>query len=218
MTSETQVLQMPSIGAILRRAGTTLLFATVLPMAVFYGVYAYAGLRAAVGVTVGWYYAALVLRVLRRKPVLGAIALGAGLLTVRAVVTFWTNSAFVYFLQPVAGTVATATAIAATALTSRPLLERLAHDFCPFPPALSDRLRANKFFRYASALWALTYLVNAVGTVWLLTSSSIGGFLVLKTVLSPALTTFSIALSYLLFRMLLRGEHVAIRWGRPATA
>ncbi|HEY2042453.1 MAG TPA: VC0807 family protein [Jatrophihabitans sp.] len=213
------VVDMPGPRAIARRALGTLLVVSILPMAVFYTSYAVGGLRAAVGVTVAWYYAGLLWRVGRRKPVLGAALLGAGLLTIRAVVMFWTGSAFLYFLQPVAGTVATATAIAATALTGRPLIDRLAHDFCPFSPALSERLRENRFFHYASALWALTYFINAAGTVWLLSRSSVGGFLMVKTVLSPMLSASTLLLTYLTFRWMMRKEGVQIRWGEvPATA
>jgi hypothetical protein len=145
---------------------------------------------------------------------MGAVCLGAGLMTVRAAVTFWTGSAFLYFLQPVAGTVATATAIAVTALAGRPMLERLMHDFVPMPGALSERLHANRFFGYTSVIWTLVYLVNAAGTVWLLTNASLGGFLVLKTVLSPVLTGSAVVASYLLFRWLMRREGVQIRWQR----
>jgi hypothetical protein len=212
------VIDLPCMAQIARRAGTTVLVASVLPMGVFYLTSVLAGLRAAVAVTVAWYYAGLLWRRARRKPVVAAAMLGAGLLTLRAVVMFWTGSAFLYFLQPVAGTIATAVAIAVTGLVGRPLLERLAHDFCPLPPALTDRLRASRFFRYASALWALTYAVNAVGTVWLLSNSSLGSFLLLKTVLSPVLTVFAVALTYALFRALMHRERVQIRWGRPALA
>jgi hypothetical protein len=211
------VIDLPCIAQIARRAGATILVASVLPMVVFYLTFAWAGLRAAVAVTIAWYYAGLLWRLARRKPVLGAALLGAGLLTLRAVVMFWTGNAFLYFLQPVAGTVATATAIAVTALAGRPLLERLAHDFVPLPPALTERLQANRFFRYASALWALTYLVNAVGTVWLLSNASLGGFMLLKTLMSPVLTVVSVALTFALFRLLMRRERVQIRWGHPAT-
>jgi hypothetical protein len=198
--------------AIALYAGRTVLFASVLPMAVFYLVLTVAGLSAAVAVTVSWYYAGLLVRVGRRRPLMGAVCLGAGLMTVRAVVTFWTGSAFLYFLQPVAGTVATATAFAVTALAGRPLLERLMHDFVPLPGPLADRLRANRFFGYTSVIWTLVYLVNAAGTVWLLTNASLGGFLVLKTVLSPVLTGSAVVVSYLLFRWLMRREGVQIRW------
>lgn len=202
--------------AIAKHAARTVLVASVIPMAAFYVALSAAGLRTAILVTLGWYYGGLLVQVVRRRPVLGAAMLGAGLMTVRGIVTFWTGSTFLYFLQPVAGTVATATSFAVTALAGRPLIERLLHDFVPMPPTLSARLRENRFFGYTSALWAAMYLVNAIGTVWLLTNSSLGGFLLLKTLLSPVLTGATIGVSYLLFRSIVRREGIHIRWAATA--
>jgi hypothetical protein len=217
-TQQRHVLHMPGWSAIGRRAGSTLLVASVLPMAVFYLAYALGGLKAAVGATLLWYYSTVFLRVMRGRPILAATLLGAVLITLRALVAFWTGSAFLYFLQPVLGTVATALWILATAAMGRPLLDRLSHDLCPFPPALSAQLRANSFFRWASVVWTVTYLINAAGTVWLLSRASLGGFLLLKTVLSPALSGLAVLACYLVFRLLLRRDGVKIRWGgeRPA--
>ena len=92
----------------------------------------------------------------------------AGLLSLRAVVMFFTGSAVLYFLQPVAGTLAVATVIALTGLAGRPVLDRLAHEFCPFPSELSTWLREARFFTRLSVVWSVTYLINAAGTVWLL--------------------------------------------------
>jgi hypothetical protein len=203
---------MPGWRPIARRAGTTVLLASLLPMSVFYLALALYGLRLAVAVTLAWYYAGLLLRVLRHKPVLAAAMLGAGLLSIRAVITFVTGSAFLYFLQPVAGTVFTATVIAATALAGRPALDRLAHEFCPFPAPVSARLRKARFFARLSIVWSLTYFVNAAGTVWLLTNSSITGFIVVKTVLSPLLVLAALTASYLVFRFTVRNQNVVVRW------
>ena len=212
------VIDMAAPATIVRHAARTVLCASVLPMAAFYLAFALAGLRAAVGVTLFWYLADVALRIARGHRVVGAVLLGAGLMTLRSVVTLWTGSAFVFFLQPVAGTVATATAFALTALAGRPLLERLAHDFVPVPDELTRRLRSRRFFDRTSLLWAAAYGVNAAGTVWLLSSASLGSFLVLKTVLSPVLTGIAIAGSYLVLRRTLRSEGVRLRWGTAVPA
>lgn len=204
------VIVLPGVREIARKAGATVLIASLLPAAVFYVTLSLSTLRVAVAITLAWYYAGLLWTHARGKPVLAAAMLGAGLLTLRAVLAFWTNSSFLYFLQPVAGTVATATAFAITAMAGRPLLDRLVHEFCPLPAALSQRLRANHYFRYVSAVWTLAYLVNAVGTVWLLSTSSIGGFLMLRALLSPLLVTVTVILSYLLFRIMMRREGVQL--------
>jgi uncharacterized membrane protein len=207
------VIDMAAPSAVAKHAARTVLVASVLPMAAFYLALTLFGLRVAIGVTLFWYLADVALRVARKRRVVGAVLLGAGLMTLRAAVALWTGSAFVFFLQPVAGTVATATAFALTALAGRPLVERLAHDFVPVPDELASRLRANRFFDYTSLVWALVYGLNAVGTVWLLTYSSLGSFLVLKTILSPLLTGAAIGATYLVLRRTLRSEGVHLRWG-----
>lgn len=216
MKSTTQhVIVLPGAREIIRKAGSTILVASLLPAAVFYVTLSLSSLRVAVAVTLAWYYAGLLWTHARGKPLLAAAMLGAGLLTLRAVLAFWTNSSFLYFLQPVAGTVATATAFAFTALAGRPLLDRLVHDFCPLPPALSTRLRANHYFRWVSIVWTLAYLVNAIGTVWILSTASLGGFLMLRAVLSPLLVTTAVIASYVLFRVMMRNEDVRLTRRAP---
>jgi len=63
---------MPGWRPIAKRASTTVVMVSLLPMAVFYGSMSLFGLRTAVLTTVGWYYAGLLLKVVRRKPVLAA--------------------------------------------------------------------------------------------------------------------------------------------------
>lgn len=195
-----------------------MLLASVIPMALFYAALSMFNLTVGIAVAMAWYYVGLALRVMRGRPLLGTAMLGASLMTIRAAVGFWTGSAFVFFLQPVAGTIATATAIALTAMIGRPLLERLAHDFVPVPIALSDRLHTTGFFGHASMVWAITYMINAFGTVWLLTRASLGSFLVLKTVLSPVLTGVAIAATYAIFRWAMRREGVQLRWSLVPTS
>jgi intracellular septation protein A len=217
------VIDMPGWRPIAKQVLTTLLMVSLLPMAVFYTTMTLFGVRAAALATVAIYYAGLVWKFARGKPVLTAALLTAGLLSLRTVTVLLTGSAFVYFLQPVAGTVVVATVIATTALAGRPILDRLAHEFCPFPEELSERLREARFFTRLSAVWTATYIVNAVGTVWLLTNASLGGFILLKSALSPAVTATAVLASYAVFRLTIRGQNVRLRWAHhqpwaPASA
>ena len=207
-----QLIEMPGWRPIVRQVLTRTFLVSVLPMAVFYTTLSLYGVRAAALVTAALYYVGLLSRVIRRKPVLAAALLAAGLLGLRTVVVFLTGSAFLYFLQPVAGTVAVATAFAATALAGRPVLERLAHEFCPIAPELSDHLRSAKFFTWLSLVWTLTYGINAVGTIWLLTTSSLHGFIVIKAFLGPLLTATAALATFLLFRSTVRRRNVRITW------
>ena len=203
---------MPRLRPIIRKVLTTFTLVSALPMAVFYTTMSLFGLRAAALATVSLYYGGLLLTLVRHKPILAAALLAAGLLSIRTVVMFLSGSSFLYFLQPVAGTVAVATVIAASALAGRPVLDRLAHEFCPFPAELSKRLREQRFFTRLSVVWSVAYLINAVGTIWLLRTLSVGNFVAAKSVLGPTLTITAVATSILYFQLAMRHQHVHVRW------
>jgi Protein of unknown function (DUF3159) len=206
------MIEMPGWRPIVRQVLTRTVLVSLLPMTVFYTTLSLYGVRAAALVTASLYYVGLLSRVIRRKPVLAAALLAAGLLALRTIIVFITGSAFIYFLQPVAGTVAVATAFAATALAGRPVLERLAHEFCPIAPELSDHLRSARFFSWLSLVWTLTYGINAVGTVWLLTTSSLHGFIMVKAFLGPLLTLTAALVTYLVFRSTVHRRNLRISW------
>lgn len=207
-----QLIEMPGWRPIVRQVLARTVLVSLLPMAVFYTTLSLYGVRAAALVTAGLYYVGLLSRVIRRQPVLAAALLAAGLLALRTIIVFITGSAFIYFLQPVAGTVAVATAFAATALAGRPVLERLAHEFCPIAPELSHHLRSAQFFNWLSLVWTVTYGINAVGTVWLLTTSSLHGFIMVKAFLGPLLTSTAALITFLLFRSTVRRRNLRISW------
>lgn len=212
VAARTQVIDMPGWRPIVKRVFTTLALVSALPMIVFYTAYSLFGLRAAALATVSLYYGVLLLKVLRHKPILAAALLTAGLLSIRTVIMYVTGSSFIYFLQPVAGTVVVATVIAASALAGRPILDRLAHEFCPFPAELSTYLREQRFFARLSAVWSVAYFINAVGTIWLLRTMSVGKFVAVKSVLGPGMTVMAVAASLLYFHLAMRRQHVHIRW------
>jgi hypothetical protein len=215
-----RVIDMPGWRPILRQVLQRVVLVSLLPMGCFYTLLNLFGLRAAAIGTAGLYYGGLLARLMRRQPVLAAALFTAGLLTLRTVIVFCTGSAFVYFLQPVMGTVAVATAFAASALVGRPVLDRLTHDYCPLSAELSSELRRARFFDWLSLVWAATYGVNAAGTVWLLTTASLNGFLVIKAVAGPVITLAAAITSFLLFRATMRRQQVRLRWAhhQPWTA
>jgi uncharacterized membrane protein len=212
--SRSAAIEVPSWRPIARHALRTMALVSLLPMAVFYTTLALLGIQAAVLTTVAWFYAGLLPKVIRRKPVLAARVLAAGLLSLRAVIMFVTGSSFLYFLQPVAGTVGVALVFAVSATAGGPLLDRLAHEFCPLPEELSERLRATSFFAQLSVVWSMTYLINAASTVWLLTTASVNGFVLMKSIMSPILTISAVLASYGLFRVTIRRHDIHIRWSQ----
>jgi uncharacterized membrane protein len=211
-TEPHHLIDMPGWRPIVRQVMTRVVLVSLLPMAVFYTTLSLAGVRAAALVTAALYYAGLLSRVLRRKPVLAAALFAAGLLGLRTITVFCTGSAFLYFLQPVAGTVAVATTFAATALAGRPIIERLAHDFCPLTPELSAQLRSARYFDWVSLVWTVSYGINAAGTVWLLTTASLNGFIMFKAILGPMLTLTAAFVSYVVFVCTMRERNVRVRF------
>ena len=77
-----QVIDLPGWRPIVRQVFTTVALVSALPMTVFYTTMTLYGLRAAALVTVSLYYGALLVKVLRHKPILAAALLTAGLLSI----------------------------------------------------------------------------------------------------------------------------------------
>jgi hypothetical protein len=48
--------------------------------------------------------------------------------------------------------------------------------------------------------------------VWLLTNASLGGFILIKSILGPAVTASAVLSSYAIFRLTVRGQNVRIHW------
>jgi len=209
-------VQLPAVRHLLRNAATHLIEATIVPLALFYGLFTGVGMRWALLASLAWSYGAVARRVLTRQRVPGILVLAAGLFTVRTILSLATGSVFVYFLQPTLGTFLVAGMFLGSVRLGRPLAERLAHDFCPLPESLLGNSRVKQFFLRISLLWALVYMVNGIMTLMLLLTSSLGTFLVLRTAASTALTVCAIGTSFLWFRSSLRDEGVVLRWATAA--
>ena len=140
------------------------------------------------------------------------LVLGTLLLTIRTVISLVTGSAFLYFAQPLVGTIAIAVVLLVSALAGRPFTQRFAHDFCPIDPEILARPRIHRFFRQISVLWAATLLLNSGLVLWLLLSSSLHAFVLERTAVSWGLTAVAITLSILGFVAAMRRDGVTVRW------
>ena len=211
------VLHLPSPIASLRHSLPALVEGALAPFAVFYLVLLFAGFRGALIAGLVWALLAFGRRLLRRERPSATLILGTVLLTIRTVISFATGSALVYFVQPAAGTAAVAVAFAVTALLGRPIIERLALDYCPLDPDVMRRPSVRRFFVQVSLLWAVVLLVNAGFVLWLLVTSSLHAFVVERALVNWALTGAGIVASVAWFMRSMRRDGIAVRWGRPAT-
>lgn len=217
VTAPRHTVHLPSVRHLVRNALTHLLEATIVPLALFYGVFSGAGMRWALLASLAWSYGAVARRLITRQRIPGILIMAAALFTVRTVLALATGSVFVYFLQPTLGTFLVAGLFLTSVRFGRPLAERLAHDFCPLPESLLGNGRVKQFFLRISLLWAFVYMVNGLMTLMLLLTSSLGTFLVLRTTASTALTVCAIATSFMWFRSSLRHEGVVLRWSAART-
>lgn len=212
------VLHLPSPIASLRHALPAILEGVVGPFAVFYLFLAVVGLRGALFAGLGWTYLVIGRRIARGERPPATVLLGAALLTVRTAISFATGSAFLYFVQPTAGTCIVALIFLATALARRPLIERLAHDFCPLDPNVTSRPAVRRFFIQISVLWAAVMMANAGLVLWLLVTSSLEAFVVERTAVTWSLTGAAIVVSTLWFLRTMRHSGIKVRWGALAHA
>jgi hypothetical protein len=171
-----------------------------------------AGFRGAILAALGWSYLAMARRIVRRQRVPGLLILGIVLVSLRTIISFVTGSAFLYFVQPTAGTFLVAVLFLGSVLAGRPLAQHLAHDFLPLDPALVARPYVRKFFMRISLLWALVLLTNASFVLWLLLESSLRAFVIERSVVSAVLTIGGVVLSTLWFLRTMRGQGIAVHW------
>jgi hypothetical protein len=99
-----------------------------------------------------------------------------------------------------------------SALTHRPLIDRLARDFCPLEPEMLTHPVTRRVFRQLSLLWAAVMLANAAVVTWLFLSTSLASFVVERTALSWSLTLAAIAVSTWHFTRSMRRRGIRLRW------
>jgi hypothetical protein len=134
------------------------------------------------------------------------------LVAARTVIAYATGSAFLYFVQPTASTFLVAMVFLVTAVARRPIIERLALEFCPLDPALFARPHLRRFFLRLSLLWCIVLVTQAGFVMWLLLETSVRAFVVERSVASAALTLGGIALSVSWFVRVMHQNGVAVRF------
>jgi len=212
------ILKMPAPAAALRHAVPVVLEAIIAPLALFYLVLTLWGFRGALIAALGWSFLALARRLHRGERISMLLLLGTLLLTLRTTVSFITGSAFLYFAQPMAGTIVIAFVLFGSALLGRPFTQRFAGDFCPMDPELLARPLVQRFFVRISVLWATVLLVNAGFVLWLLVTSSLHAFVLERAAVTYTLTACAIYLSIRQFVVMMRGDGITVQWGAGSDA
>jgi intracellular septation protein A len=168
-----------------RRSLPSLLEATLIPALIFYVFLLRAGPGPAMVSVLVWSYGAVVRRLAGGHRIPSILMLAVLGLTVRTIVGF-TSGTFMYFLQPVVGTLVLAAVFLGSVFVGRPIIGRLASDFCPLSPEIANR---------PAVLWAGVHLLSAATSFGMLVSLPTTTFVALKTVVSLTITISAIVLT-----------------------
>ncbi len=208
----TDTVQMPPLRVLAWRAVPRLVEGVLVPTALFVLLVNFVGVSAAIAGGFAWSATVIVVRraLGRRVPTL--VLVGLGVLLFRTVVALATGSSFLYFLQPTLGTGVVGLVLLGSAFVGRPVVLRLARDFCPLPDDTMGDPHFRRFFLGISLFWGVTQLLNAAVTLWLLVSQSVSTYVVTRTAMSWTLTAAGIGISILWFaRVLRRRQEHALR-------
>lgn len=187
--------------------------AVLIPLGLFYVVVVGFGLNAALLVALGWSFLAIAARLASgvRPPTLLLAATGISVLKVA--ITYVSNSATTYFVQPTLVTFGFAAALLVSLAWKRPLIQRLADDFCPLPLQVTSSAPIQRFFRRLSLLWGAVLLVNASTTLSLLLTSGTVTSVPLSAAASIPPFAAGLVLSVIWFRRSLRDGGFELSWG-----
>jgi hypothetical protein len=183
------------VKAVGRRMVPYLIEATIIPTALFYLFLITFELKWAIVAALGWTYAAIARRLVTRSPISGLLVLATLGISLRTIVYLLSGNSFVYFLQPIMRTLATAAVFALSVCIGRPLIARFAGDFCPLAPDLQRRPAVVRLFRRLTYLWAAVNAVAAATTLTLLLTVPVAVFVVTATVSAWIITCSGVVLT-----------------------
>jgi intracellular septation protein A len=209
-------IDLPSFWVLVWGGGRHLLESALIPAALFYLLLSVVSFDSGLFAALSWSITVIICRLVLRKPVPTVLLLTTTLLVARTVLGLLTGSVFLYFLQPTLQNFLISSLFMVSALLDKPLLARLAGEFCAFPTTLSGHPGMRRFFQRVSLLWALVFAINGAGTLVMLAKATVGNFLMVSTAGSYTLVGLGILLSLYWFRRSLRGQGIVLRMGHAA--
>jgi hypothetical protein len=210
------------VARLARGALPAITVATIVPLALFYGLSAADGMKAGIIGSLTWAYLVLAKQLIGSRRISGLLVITSFTLTIRLVTWLVHQSPFTFFAVPVAETVGMGALFIVTLILGRPLLVSLAHDFVP---PIGERLAHvdyKRLVRHLSCVWGAVYLGSAATSAVLLTTQNIHWFLLLHQMSGWIWTGSGLVVSFAYGRRH-GGELLALatavrHHGTPATA
>jgi intracellular septation protein A len=191
------VAKRPLLYAVARRGLPNLIESTIIPAAMFFVLVKMVNAPIAMAAVLVWAYIAILRKVVSGSRIPAILVLATLGVTVRTLVGLVSGSTFAYFIQPIATTVALAVVFLGSVVIGRPVIARLAHDFCPIAPEVAGRPAVLRLFGGLTVLWAGVHVVTAAITFGMLVSMPVATFVAFKTVACLAVTVGAIVVTVL---------------------
>jgi hypothetical protein len=199
----------PVLLAVARRGLPKLVEATIIPAVLFFVIVSTIDASVAMAAVLVWSYGAILRRVLRSESIPVILILATLGLTIRTLIGLVSGSTFAYFVQPVATTVVLAVLFLGSVVVGRPVIARLADDFCPICPEVARRPGVVQLFTGLTILWAGVHVITALITFGMLVSLSVPMFVAFKTIASLGVTVAAIVITILWALRTARNEQLA---------
>jgi hypothetical protein len=196
----------PQVRAVLRHLGLNLLWANIIPGALFYTSFRLGNVWTALIVALTWCYGVLGWRLATRRRTSGLLWITALGLTVKTTVTLATGDTFLYFAQPAVNDAAVGLMFLASLTSARPVVARLAGDFFPMSEEVASRPAVKRLCWRLTGFWAAVCLFKSLVTVWLLENTSLATFVAIKSVLTPTIAGLAAALTVTVAVRAMRAE------------
>jgi hypothetical protein len=181
--------------AVVTRAAPRVVEASLIPTALFYTCLVLAGIGAAYAAAVFWLYAAVVTRLVRRRPVPPLIVLAAIGITVRTTVSLASGSTFVYFAQSVLGSLVVGCVFLGSIALGRPMVNALALEFWPLTTEMLENPLVDRLLRRLTYLWAGVNFAIGATTLTLLVVLPLPVFVAVKQLVAWAIMGAGIAIT-----------------------
>ncbi len=207
-----KTITIPNLRDVIRHALPNVIEGKIIPLLLFVGFLELLGTIWALLVALTWSLATVGYRKASGRRVPGLIVLSTVALAARTIAAVATGSMMIYFLQPTVSTVLVGLAFMVSVPLGNPLAQKLAYDVFPFDDDTKAHPLVRQFFVRLSALWAITSMVNASITVWLLLTQSVTTFVLVKSVLGPMTAVVTIGVGWIWFRLTLNRTGTSLAW------
>jgi len=187
--------RLPGPLAVLKHAAPNVLVSTLIPTGLFYVGWYAEGRSTAFALALGWALTYVGWQSARKQRVPALLVLTTALLVLRTTIALMSGSTRVYFMQPIVTTVIVGVLFLVSIAVGRPLIQRLADDFCPLPASVTESAPVQRHFRNLSFLWAGVYFSNAAVTFLLLMNLPVSAFVATHTLTNLAIMWSGIAMT-----------------------